>query len=151
MLANLSLRRLDARLAGLADSFEAVYTRYADDLAFSGGKKLARRSAAFMRYAMVIIGEEGHGVNQPKSRLRSRRTAAAVTSVVVNERTNAARSEFDRLKATLHNCRTHGPDSQNRDGHADFRAHLLGRISWMASLNSERGARLLRDFQRIQW
>lgn len=151
VLANLSLRRLDARLAGLADYFEAVYTRYADDLAFSGGKKLARRSAAFIRFATVIIGEEGHGVNQPKSRMRTAGERQQVTSVVVNERTNAVRSEFDRLKATLHNCWTHGPDSQNREGHVDFRAHLLGRVSWMASLNSDRGARLFRDFQRIQW
>ncbi|KAB1915652.1 hypothetical protein F8274_03065 [Micromonospora sp. AMSO31t] len=35
-LANLCAYRLDRRLTGLADAFETTYTRYADDLAFSG-------------------------------------------------------------------------------------------------------------------
>ncbi|MDR6495531.1 hypothetical protein J2797_005453 [Paraburkholderia terricola] len=41
-LANLCAFRLDLRLAGLARSVGASYTRYADDLAFSGGDDLAR-------------------------------------------------------------------------------------------------------------
>jgi RNA-directed DNA polymerase len=37
-LANLCSYRLDCRLSGLAQSAGAAYTRYADDLAFSGGE-----------------------------------------------------------------------------------------------------------------
>jgi len=74
-----------------------------------------------------------------------------VTGIVVNERPNATRREFDRLKATLHNCAEHGAASQNRAGHPDFRAHLLGRIGWVGSLNPERGARLRGEFDRIRW
>lgn len=151
MLANLSLRRLDSRLAGLAEKFDGVYTRYADDLAFSGGSELARRADAFIRMATMIVQDEGHAMNRLKTRVRPASVRQVVTSVVVNKRTNMARSEFDQLKAILHNCHTHGPESQNRDGHPDFRGHLLGRISWAAALNQERGARLLQDFHSIQW
>lgn len=151
VLANLSLRRLDARLAGLAESFGGTYTRYADDLTFSGGGKLARNPGYFIHAATHIVQDEGHGLNTQKSRVRTAAQRQSVTSVVVNEHTNIARSEFERLKAIIHNCKVHGPDSQNRDGRLDFRAHLLGRISWVASLNVARGARLLADFQRIQW
>src|SRR6266700_20515 len=38
-LANLAAYRLDCRLWGLAHSAGAHYTRYADDLVFSGGKE----------------------------------------------------------------------------------------------------------------
>jgi RNA-directed DNA polymerase len=151
MLANLSLRRLDSRLAGLAEKFDGVYTRYADDLAFSGGSELARRADAFIASVTAIVQDEGHGVNRLKTRVRQASVRQVVTSVVVNQRTNMARSEFDRLKAVLHNCHAHGPKSQNQDGHPDFRGHLLGRISWAAALNQERGAKLLQDFHRIQW
>jgi hypothetical protein len=40
---------------------------------------------------------------------------------------------------------------QNRDQHPDFRAHLLGRISFVASIHPERGRRLQQQFQRIAW
>ncbi|AIY00085.1 hypothetical protein ART_0486 [Arthrobacter sp. PAMC 25486] len=151
MLANLSLRRLDARLAGLVEKFDGGYTRYADDLAFSGGRDMARRADAFVRAATVIVKDEGHSVNRLKTRVRPAGVRQSVTNVVVNERTNVPRVDFDRLKATLHNCRVHGPESQNWNGHPDFRGHLLGRISWVAALNPARGARLRQDFDRIQW
>ncbi|ALV44249.1 hypothetical protein MB46_00690 [Arthrobacter alpinus] len=151
VLANLALRKLDSRLAGLADTFDAGYTRYADDLTFSGGRELARRVNAFIRTATGIIENEGHGVNKLKSRVRPAAVRQVVTSVVVNQRTNINRLDFDRLKATLHNCRRHGPESQNREAHADFRAQLLGRISWVTALNPDRGAKLLRDFHLIAW
>jgi hypothetical protein len=70
---------------------------------------------------------------------------------VVNERPNLTRTDYDRLKATLHNCVKHGPAAQNRDGHADFRAHLAGRVAYAAWLNPARGRRLRELFERIAW
>src|SRR5205814_1515375 len=51
-LANLCAYRMDCRLAGLARAVGAAYTRYADDLAFSGGDELARAA----RRAQVLVG-----------------------------------------------------------------------------------------------
>ena len=62
-----------------------------------------------------------------------------------------ARGDFDLLKATLHNCEKHGPADQDRSGHADFRAHLLGRIAHVGTLNPDRAARLKALFDRIAW
>lgn len=50
-----------------------------------------------------------------------------------------------------HNAARDGPDSQNRAGVPDFRAHLLGRIAWVASVNPGRGAKLRQRFARISW
>jgi hypothetical protein len=71
--------------------------------------------------------------------------------VVANEHVNVVRADFDRLKATLTNCLRHGPASQNREGCADFRAHLAGRISFVAMLNPQKGARLKKIFAQIEW
>ncbi|MGA7204576.1 MAG: reverse transcriptase family protein [Specibacter sp.] len=150
-LANLSLRRLDSRLSGWAAAFDAGYTRYADDLAFSGGALIARRADAFVRGAQRIVADEGHTLNRLKSRVRPAGVRQTVTGVVVNQHTNVPRQEFDRLKAVLHNCVLYGPAGQNRADHPDFRAHLLGRIGWVASVNPVRGAKLLGEFQRIRW
>jgi len=151
MLANLALRRLDSRLSGWAGAFDAVYSRYADDLAFSGGAELARRADAFIRGAGRIVADEGHSLNGLKTRVHKAGVRQTVTGVVVNERTNIARAEFDQLKAVVHNCAAHGPEGQNRGGHPDFRAHLLGRIAWVSSVHPARGARLRAVFDEISW
>jgi len=80
---------------------------------------------------------------------RSRRQV--LTGIVVNEKTNVRRPEYDRLKAIITNCVRHGPHSQNRDHVTDFRAHLAGRIAYIAGLNPARGSRLARIFDRIRW
>ena len=46
-LANLCVYRADCRLAGLAKSVGAAYTRYVDDLAFSGGEGFERCAERF--------------------------------------------------------------------------------------------------------
>ena len=150
-LANLSAFRLDKRLSGLAASLDVSYTRYADDLTFSGPTRLVRAANTLRRAVAEIVREEGFAVNDHKSMLATRAGRQRVCGVVVNERLNAPRHEYDVLKAILHNARVHGPASQNRAAVADFRAHLLGRISWMESLNPKRGEKLRRQFASIGW
>jgi len=151
MLANLAVRRLDSRLSGWADAAGATYTRYADDLAFSGGNALARRPDAFIRGVQRIIEDEGHSANARKTRVRRQGVRQSVTGIVVNQHVNVSRADYDRLKATIHNCVVHGPHTQNHRRLDDFRAHLLGRISWVESLNAERGGKLREEFLRIRW
>ncbi|MDP4332180.1 reverse transcriptase family protein [Curtobacterium sp. A7_M15] len=150
-LANTALRHLDARLAGWAASVDAVYTRYADDLTFSGDDRLAARPDAFLRGVDRIVTEQGLRLNPSKTRVRRRGSRQSVTGVVVNERTSPGRREVDRLHAILHNAAEHGPASQNRRGHPDFRAHLLGRIGWVEQVHPGRARRLHEEFARIRW
>lgn len=150
-LANLAAFRLDARLAGLARSAGAAYTRYADDLAFSGDEAWARGAARFGVHAHAIILEEGFAVHPRKTRAMRRGTRQVLAGAVVNARPNLARPEYDALKATLHNCLVRGPATQDRADHPDFRAHLLGRIAHLGTLHPARAARLRAIFDRIAW
>jgi hypothetical protein len=150
-LANLTAYRLDARLAGLAESLGARYTRYADDLAFSGGADLARAAHRFIAQVGAIALEEGFAVQHRKTRVMRPGVCQRITGVVINAHPNVARDTFDVLKATLHNCIRRGPAAENRAGHPDFRAHLAGRIAHVAMLNSARGGRLQALFERIAW
>ncbi|MCI0683296.1 MAG: reverse transcriptase family protein [Gemmataceae bacterium] len=150
-LANLCARRLDARLAGLAKACEAQYTRYADDLAFSGGELLARGARRFQVAVAVIAAEEGFALHFQKSRFMRRGVCQQLAGVVVNERVNVRRKVYDELKAILTNCIRHGPATQNRANVAEFRGHLLGRIAFVGQVNPERGAKLRRLFETILW
>ena len=69
----------------------------------------------------------------------------------MNEHPAIARRDVERLEAILHNAAAHGPASQNREGHPDFRAHLEGRVAWVRAVHPARGARLQAMFERIRW
>jgi hypothetical protein len=150
-LANLCAHRLDVRLAGLAQAVGAVYTRYADDLAFSGGDQLARSARRFQVAVAVIAGAEGFQLHFQKSRFMRRAVCQQLAGVVVNERPNVRRAVYDEMKAILTNCARHGPQTQNRAAHPDFRGHLLGRIAHVRMIHPERGAKLAELFGRIAW
>ncbi|HWY85306.1 MAG TPA: reverse transcriptase family protein [Gemmataceae bacterium] len=150
-LANLCAYRLDVRLHGLAQAVGAVYTRYADDLAFSGGEMLARGARRFQVAVAVIAAEEGFAVHFQKSRFMRQRVCQQLAGIVVNERLNIRRTVYDELKAILTNCIRHGPHTQNRAAHADFRGHLLGRIAHVRMIHSQRGVKLQGLFERIVW
>lgn len=150
-LANLAAHSLDVRLAGFAKSFGANYTRYADDLTFSGLESLLRALPTFLPLATKIVRSERFKVNVRKRRVIRDNQCQRVTGVVVNGKVNVARTEFDRLKAILTNCLRQGPQVQNRDQHDDFAAHLRGRIAHVSQLNPHRGEKLRRLFEQIQW
>jgi len=150
-LANLCALHLDFRLTALARSLGADYTRYADDLAFSGNESLRRSAERLSTLVAAIVMQEGFEVNFRKTRVMHKSDRQILTGIVVNEKTNLHRAEYDRLKATLHNCLRGGPDSQNRDQHADFRAHLQGRVHYLKRLNPSRGEKLQALLERIEW
>jgi hypothetical protein len=150
-IANLCAFGLDRRLSGLAAALGATYTRYADDLVFSGSRTLNEGADRLRATVAEIVREEGFALNERKSSLVTRAGQQRVCAIVVNERLNVSRREYDQLKAVLHNAERHGVRRQNRTGAADFRAHLLGRVAWVESLNPGRGARLRSQLARIDW
>lgn len=147
-LANLATYRLDNRLAGLARACGAAYTRYADDIALSGPSWLG---SALPEQVAAIAEGEGFRVNAAKTSAVRRNGRQRLGGIVVNDRLGVSRREYDLLKATLHNCVRFRPASQNRHGHRDFQAHLLGRVSWVASVHPQRGAALRALAGRIDW
>ena len=150
-LANLCALHLDMRLSGLSEELDANYTRYADDLALSGGETLRRRVDAVRDLVTAIAGEEGFEINARKTRVMHRSDRQVLTGIIVNDKPNIGRREYDRLKAILTNCERHGPASQNRQNVVDFRAHLAGRVAYVRSLNATRGEKLEGILRRIRW
>lgn len=150
-LANLSAFRLDCRLAGLAKAAGADYTRYADDLLFSGDADFARRARRFEVAVGAIIIEEGFRPNHHKTRVLRQGQKQHVAGLVLNEKPNIDRREFDRLKAILTNCTRHGPASQNRENHPEFAAHLQGKLAWVRFIHPGKEAKLRAIFERIEW
>ena len=150
-LANLMTYQLDCRLSGLARTGGATYTRYADDVAFSGDEEFERGVLRFAAHVAAIAIEEGFAVNHHKTRVMRCGVRQQLAGLVVNEKVNLARREVEVLEAILINCVRRGPESQDRGGVENFRAHLEGRVGFVEMINRERGQRLKRLLEAISW
>ncbi len=150
-LANLCVFPFDLRIAALATRSGSEYTRYADDLAFSGPRRSKSATDRFTTQVAAIAFEEGFAVNFRKTRVLPASARQEVAGVVVNERLGLGRDEIDRLRAILHNCATKGPATQTSEPLDRFRAHLTGRVAWVAHVHPGRGERLRRTLDRIAW
>ncbi|HEY4359902.1 MAG TPA: reverse transcriptase family protein [Bryobacteraceae bacterium] len=150
-ISNLLAYRLDCRLQGLAKSVGANYTRYADDLAFSGGESFARSVERFSLHAAAIALEEGFSVNHHKTRIMRPGVRQHLAGIVVNQHASLPRHDLKLLEAILTNCVRQGPASQNRDALPNFRSHLEGRVGFAEMVNPAKGKRLRRLLTQIPW
>ncbi len=150
-LANLAAFGLDRRLDALTSRFDARYTRYADDLAISGGDDFGRSIPQFLALVGTIAKDEGFRINRAKTQIRGRHQRQVLTGMVVNNHLNVHRNDFDQLRAVLHDASTNGPAAANRGNHPQFRAHLEGRIGFVQATNPVRARKLWMMFDRIDW
>ena len=150
-VANLCAFRMDRRLSGLAAAAGAVYTRYADDLAFSGDVPFGRVADRFSRHVAAIAAEEGFAVHMRKTRVMRASVRQHLAGLTVNAQPSVPRRELERLEAILTNCVRYGPESQNRDGHPDFRRHLEGKVSFVAMVGGRRVLKLRALLHQINW
>lgn len=146
-LANLVARRLDARLSGMTEKLGVTYTRYADDLTFSGNDY--EKIQMVNRRARHIIAEEGFIVHDSKTRFYRQSNRQIVTGIVVNERANTPRELRRKVRAILHNAMKTGLEAQNRNGYPDFRAYLHGLIGYIHEANPTHARELLEMLRSI--
>ena len=150
-LANLCAFNFDVRVQALAETFGVRYTRYADDLTFSGEAALTLRAHALQAHVAAIALEESFRVNHHKTKVLPAATRQRVTGIVVNRTTNIALEDYDRVKATLHNCAKHGPATQCTSDVHTFRNHVSGHIAHISAIHPACGARLKQMFNQISW
>src|SRR5262249_62100846 len=84
------------------------YTRYADDLTFSGND--TAKIAKFTRLAPSIVAAEGFSLNAAKTRIFRAGARQAVTGVIVNKTMGLSRQQRRKLRAELYDQRL-APDA----------------------------------------
>lgn len=137
-LCNALLLRLDHRLAGLARKRGFRFTRYADDLTFSGDAPAAEVQK-LRCLAARIIQEEGLIVNAAKTRVMRRSNRQIVTGVVVNQALGVPRKQRRRLRAMGHQLlRAEAAGTQDAERLAEFR----GRLAYVRMINPDQAAKI---------
>jgi hypothetical protein len=147
-ITNLICRKLDRRLSSLAKRHGFIFTRYADDLTFSGDD--TRAVGKLLKSVRAIVADEGFTMHPTKTRVMRRSSRQEVTGVTVNHHPTLGRNELRALRAMLHNAERHGLESQNRDGRPNFYAYLQGRVALANMIDPQRGAKLKAALRRVK-
>jgi retron-type reverse transcriptase len=145
-ITNLLCRRLDKRLSGLAQKAGFAYTRYADDLTFSGDD--VKEVGRLLRAVRNVLQTEGFTEHEKKTRVMRSGRRQEVTGLVVNTRPAVPRDEVRQLRAILHNAARSGLEAQNRDEVPSFEAHLRGRVAYVSMIDKARGEKLRAMLER---
>ncbi|QJX00435.1 reverse transcriptase family protein [Frigoriglobus tundricola] len=154
-VSNLVCRRLDARLAGLAEANKGTYTRYADDLTFSFKSAEGMKLGRFRWWVDQVCQQEGFTVNQQKFRVIRSSQRQVVTGIVVNAGLRVPRELRRELRAIVHNCEKQGVESQaarhpNFGGNVGaFTQYLRGIAAYLNMVQPDHGAALLRRVNEL--
>jgi retron-type reverse transcriptase len=144
-LSNVVFKALDYRLAGLAKSWEASYSRYADDLVFSSDRKNLNHIYHPVR---KILEDERFRIHSDKFRVYRSTRRQLVTGIVVNKRLNLPRQERRALRAAIHNTRE---DVVNGREVPPSRLQVLeGKAAYLAGIVPEQGKRVLQAVRDVK-
>lgn len=105
VLANMACYEMDQSLQQFCDANQINYSRYADDLSFSGSRYFTNELIDQIR---KIIIKHQFILNQKKIRLQSSKSRQTVTGIVVNQKVNVNRKYILELRAILYHWKTEG-------------------------------------------
>ena len=150
-LANLVARKLDSRLSALVQKLDVSYSRYADDLTFSGPLE----SLPSLGIISKIVREEGFYLNYCKTVYRKAGQQMKVTGLIVSGDIPRVPKAYKRdVRKHLYFASRLGPEEHLRNigsTKSSFRDWLLGRIIFIRSVEPEVGNAFLEQFNSISW
>jgi RNA-directed DNA polymerase len=150
-LANLAAYEMDVRLAAYCQRRGLAYTRYADDLTFSG---TPAAHVGAKRMIETIIRGSGFRPNEVKTRYMRKSERQAVTGIVVNELTNWPRDRVRRLRQEIYYLEKYGPSqhlAHRGVNHARYKEHMYGHVFALNSARPDKAAPLLEALDRVAW
>jgi RNA-directed DNA polymerase len=102
-IADLVFRGADIDIKALATDYQLTYSRYADDMIFSG---TARPSPKFQVGVVKLLENHGFQLNHEKTLLRGPTEQHRVLGFVINDKTHPARQTRRMLRSKFHNLKT---------------------------------------------
>jgi retron-type reverse transcriptase len=148
-ITNLLCRRLDKRLRYVAEQLGFRYTRYADDLTFSGSGEAAANVGRVLRRARYVIEQEDFEAHPDKTRIFRRGRRQEVTGLVVNQRVNISRKVLRRFRALLFQIERDGPAGKKWGSSANVLSAILGFANFVKMVDKQRGGSLLERVRAI--
>lgn len=146
ILSNLVFSPMDGIIGEYCEKRHIAYTRYSDDMTFSGPV----HPAALIGFVRHILSLNGFRLNDSKTKILGPGTRRAVTGAVVNEKLQASRDYRRKIRQEMYYIQRYGlAGHAGRTGTAggpkECKDRLLGQIGFVLQLSPEN-----REFQRYK-
>jgi len=145
-LASFALSNLDYRLMKLAESNYLTYTRYFDDVSFSGNKRVVVLEKDIMR----IIKEEGYKVKMRKRKLFEKGQEKEVNGILIIDNKLALKNT-EELFDYVSDISKNGLSKLRSDNPEKERQSLKGKISFLKQIDQEQANKIEAIFASILW
>lgn len=140
MLSNLMFQEFDEKIFRYCQLRKIRYTRYADDMTFSGNTIDVNRLIAYVK---MLVGTKHMHLNEDKTKVMGKGASQRVTGVVVNERLQVPKSYRDKVRQEVYYCIKFGfAEHMKRISLPEwiktpevYQHHLLGKINFILQIN----------------
>lgn len=137
-LSNICFLPCDNALEAYSSERGLTYTRYSDDLFFSGSDVDVGTVIPQIR---DILSQHGFTMNDGKTRVLRHYQSQRVLGLVVNEATHINRPYLRDLRQQIYYLKKYGPDSycaRQSGSYYQYLCRLLGRISYVLSVEPDK-------------
>ncbi|MBP8967414.1 MAG: RNA-directed DNA polymerase [Paludibacteraceae bacterium] len=149
-LSNLICRRLDLRLSMLANKLGLIYSRYADDITFSGKAS----NLPSIELLKKIIEDENFEINWEKVGKYKKGQRQMVTGLLIDGKVRVPKSFKKEIYRHLHFCSKYGAFSHFQricPDKAYRKEWLLGKIYFVYAIEPEEAKKMLKIANAINW
>jgi RNA-directed DNA polymerase len=149
-LSNLVCRRLDLRLSKLANKLGINYSRYADDITFSGNESNLPSIGIFKK----IIEDEGFIINWDKVGRYKKGQRQIVTGLLIDGKVRVPKKFKKEIYRHLHFCYKYGAYSHFQricPNKGYGKEWLLGKIYFIYAIEPDEAKKMLEIANNINW
>jgi RNA-directed DNA polymerase len=151
-LSNLLSYTLDHRCTQFAKKNELNYTRYADDLTFSGSFEMVTKAKKILPR---IIKDERYFINHAKTKILRRGAPFFITGLSVHDEiVKVPKKRKTDIEHHLYHCQKNGVQKHLATlniNKRNFKDWLFGSIAYVYSIEKELGEKYFTEFHKIQW
>lgn len=150
-ISNLICLKLDYRLDSLCKKRNLTYTRYADDISISGGKK----TKYIKKNVQEIIEDEGFFVNHEKTVIVYKNKRQKITGVVVNDKPSIPKEMYRKIRQDIYYIDKYGLTSHLKKvgllHKSNVKQYYFGLANYFKMIDNDKGQKILNALKKIDW
>lgn len=135
-LSNIYFKPADILISDYCKENKIRYTRYADDLTFSG----EFNEHQLLQFVSEIVTKFNLKINEDKTKLMTPNNRQTVTGIVVNEKPQVVFHKRNELRQTLYFIKKFGFNEHvkhKKIKQSNYLEHLLGKINFILQINPQ--------------